>query len=64
MNRSHRSYPYLVSLLCAFFVIVADASPALDSHESAIVAWSETHNEEAVDLLERLVNINSGSLNH
>ena len=63
MNRSHRSYPYLVSLLCAFFVIAADASPALDSNESAIVAWSETHNDEAVDLLERLVNINSGSLN-
>ena len=63
MNQCHRSHLYLVSLLLAFFVDTAGASPALDSTESAIVAWSETHNEEAIDLLEILVNINSGSLN-
>lgn len=39
------------------------ASQTLDATERAIVAWSETHVEEAVDLLERLVNINSGTLN-
>lgn len=63
MNRSHRRYPCFLSLLFAFYVNAAYASPALDSNESAIVAWSENHKEEAIDLLEMLVNINSGSLN-
>jgi len=39
------------------------ASPKLDANESAIVAWSESHSEDAIELLERQVNINSGSLN-
>ena len=39
------------------------ASQAFDANESAIVAWSEAHTEDAVELLEKLVNINSGSLN-
>jgi glutamate carboxypeptidase len=39
------------------------ASQTLDANEQAIVAWSEAHVEDAVDLLERLVNINSGTLN-
>ena len=50
MNRSHRRYPCFLSLLFAFYVNAAYASPALDSNESAIVAWSENHNEEAIDL--------------
>jgi glutamate carboxypeptidase len=39
------------------------ASQSLDANEQAIVAWSEANVEGAVDLLERLVNINSGTLN-
>ncbi len=53
-------------LFCAFLMTFAAnsfGSQALDDTESAIVAWSESHGEEAVDLLEKLVNINSGSLN-
>jgi glutamate carboxypeptidase len=42
---------------------VCDAAQSLDQVESAIVDWSVTHTEEAIDLLETLVNINSGSLN-
>ena len=42
---------------------VCDAAQSLDKVESAIVDWSVTHTEEAIDLLETLVNINSGSLN-
>jgi len=39
------------------------ASKGLDDNEAAIVAWSAAHTEGAIELLERLVNINSGSLN-
>ena len=63
MNRRHRIYLCFVSLSFVFFVSTANASPVLDSNESAIVEWSKTNNEEAINLLERLVNINSGSLN-
>lgn len=54
------------TLVCLLLTAHADASAAaqkLDATESAIVAWSEAHTEEAIDLLERLVNINSGTLN-
>lgn len=53
-------------LSCAFLVlfsVTCAGAQSLDSNEKAIVAWSEDHNEEAIELLERLVNINSGSLN-
>ncbi len=46
-----------------FSANICEASQSLDANESAIVAWAETHSEEAIGLLERLVNINSGSLN-
>lgn len=50
-------------LFLSLFSVHAIASSALDANESAIVAWSEGNTEDAVDLLEKLVNINSGSLN-
>ena len=53
-------------LLCSFLITFAAntlASQALDETESSIVSFSENHVEEAIDLLEKLVNINSGSLN-
>ena len=54
------------TLVCLLFVVCADltvASQTLDSNESAMVAWTNTHTEEAIDLLENLVNINSGTFN-
>ena len=52
--------------LCLLFYIVGNpvlASQTLDSVEFSVVTWSEAHVEEAVDLLEKLVNINSGTHN-
>jgi len=54
------------AFLCMLFAAYTDstaASQTLDATESAIVAWSEAHTEEAIDLIESLVNINSGTLN-
>ena len=55
-----------VVLVCLLFSAspgICTASQSLDANESAIVAWTEAHKDEAIDLLEKLVNINSGSLN-
>jgi len=55
-----------ILFLCSFltaFAVTCFGSQKLDANEAAIVAWSESHTEEAINLLERLVNINSGSLN-
>jgi glutamate carboxypeptidase len=53
----------LACLLFAAYTVSTVASETLDANETAIVAWSEAHTEEAIELLESLVNINSGSLN-
>ena len=58
----------LFSFLFLFLILIApsensEASQTLDANESAIVTWTENHTEEAIGLLEQLVNINSGSLN-
>jgi len=53
----------LVCLLSSVCMSTSHASQSLDANEQAIVAWSEANVEGAVDLLERLVNINSGTLN-
>jgi len=52
-------------LLCSFLSTAGSATAAqeLDATEARIVAWSETHAEQAIDLIETLVNINSGTLN-
>jgi len=63
MNLNLMTHRTLVSAIFAFCVGTANAAPALDSTEAAIVDWSLAHNEEAINLLEQLVNINSGSLN-
>lgn len=42
----------------------AAAQDALSTTEADVVSWVDGHMEEAVTLLERLVNINSGTLNH
>jgi len=53
----------LVSLLFSAGISASHAAQTLDANEEAIVAWSEAHVDDAVDLLEKLVNINSGTLN-
>ena len=63
MRRIQHFNPLLLCLLLTVISVKAFASPALDARESAIVAWTESHTEDAIDLLEKLVNINSGSLN-
>lgn len=60
------SMPVRLMVLCFLLTAVAapvSASQPLDETEAAIVAWSQANVEGAVDLLESLVNINSGSLN-
>ena len=57
-----------VNLVAIFFLFVFPfestfSSPGLDANEIAIVKWSEAHVEDVIDLLEKQVNINSGSLN-
>lgn len=57
---------FMLLRLCLFLMVFSVSSAGaqvLDANESAIVAWSQTHTEDAIDLLEILVNINSGSLN-
>jgi len=63
MNLNHRVHLKFAAAFLALAAVTAKGAPALDSTETAIVDWSQAHNEEAVDLLEKLVNINSGSLN-
>ena len=61
-----RANSFSLILFCAFlmtFAVNSFGSQALDDTESAIVTWSESHSGDAIDLLEKLVNINSGSLN-
>lgn len=53
----------VVCLTLVFSTGSINASQTLDPNEQAIVSWSEANNENAIDLLETLVNINSGSLN-
>jgi glutamate carboxypeptidase len=63
MTRSKLLKFTFTCLLLVFSAGSINASQTLDPNEAAIVAWSEDNSGEAVDLLETLVNINSGSLN-
>jgi glutamate carboxypeptidase len=63
MNLSKYFYLTFVCLVFATYTNSIAASQGLDANEAAIVAWSAAHAEDAIDLLENLVNINSGSLN-
>ena len=53
----------LIISACMINPEVSMASQSLDANEQAIIAWSEANSETAVDLLEELVDINSGTLN-
>jgi glutamate carboxypeptidase len=53
--------PALIIALCA--AVPALALAQLDDTERAIVAWSQDHADDAIALIERQVNINSGTMN-
>lgn len=58
--------PYtLLILICLLWLpfSILSAQP-LTPEEQKIITYVEGHTEEAVDLLERVVNINSGTMNH
>ncbi|MGA9575220.1 MAG: M20/M25/M40 family metallo-hydrolase [Lysobacterales bacterium] len=63
MNQARFISICIISAQIALFTGTSSASPALDQNETAIVDWSDAHSEEAIDLLARLVNINSGTMN-
>jgi glutamate carboxypeptidase len=51
--------------VCALPLVIAAAAqgPALSPDERALAAYIDAHNDEAIALLERVVNINSGTMN-
>lgn len=53
----------LIGLILLSTSLSAPAAQSLDKNEQAIVTWSEANAEPAIDLLEQLVNINSGTRN-
>ncbi|MFT5140800.1 MAG: glutamate carboxypeptidase [Rhodothermales bacterium] len=62
--KSHQIPSLLPLCLFLMFTSTINAQQAgLDEVEQSIVAWSEAHAEEAIDLIEKSVNINSGTLN-
>ena len=52
----------LVTVLCAL-TIPAPVSAEFDVEEQAMIDWIDEHSEDAIDLLEQLVNISSGTMN-
>ncbi len=61
-----RPKPILLSGICLFlsvFALPGMGAERLDAVETSIVEWSEAHVDEFAELLERLVNINSGTNN-
>jgi glutamate carboxypeptidase len=53
----------LVLILTAFMLQPGSEANSLTRDEQAIVAYIDAHNQESLDLLERAVNINSGTMN-
>jgi glutamate carboxypeptidase len=51
-------------LMCLAMTSTAAAQGGLSADEKALVAFVDKHNDEALALLERVVNINSGTQNH
>ena len=53
----------LFSTIC-ILLVPATVSAELSVEERAMADWTDEHSEDAVDLLEELVNIGSGTMNH
>jgi len=58
-----RRLAYLVSCFALPSTLLSQSSATLTSVERSITGAVDSHNAEALSLLERLVNINSGTLN-
>jgi glutamate carboxypeptidase len=59
-----RTLPRCFVFAVAVLLLPSWAFAQLDDVERAIVAWSEANAGEAIALIERQVNINSGTMNH
>jgi glutamate carboxypeptidase len=55
--------PHRSALLICMAAWPLLAVAQLDDTERAIVAWSQDHAEDTIALIERQVNINSGTMN-
>src|SRR5690554_75535 len=53
----------LIGFILLSLSLHAFSAQSLDKNEQAIVAWAEASAEPAIDLIEKLVNINSGTRN-
>lgn len=63
--RAGRRLAAAALLVAALLVGTAPlAGQALTQEERAMTAWVDAHVDEAIELLERTVNINSGTMNH
>ncbi len=54
---------FLIALLLFVTPVLAGAEP-LDETEQAITKWVDSNVDDSIDLLEKSVNINSGTMNH
>jgi glutamate carboxypeptidase len=59
-----RSAPILPLLALSLLTAVPATAQQLSPREADLVAWVDAHADEATALLERLVDINSGTMNH
>ncbi len=65
INRTlFRSGGMLVAFIAVFLLVPPTAAQSLSETEQRIVDYIEGHNDEAIDFLERTVNMNSGTMNH
>src|SRR3989304_4023332 len=62
---SGSSVPWVVIAVCVlpFVLAVVGPRPHPPARERALAAFGDAHNDEAIALLERVVNINSGTMN-
>ncbi len=64
MIPSKNSAPRRLALTLWIALLPSWAFAQLDATERAIVAWSQDHAEDTIALIERQVNVNSGTMNH
>lgn len=67
MTRYSAVLPTIFCTICLAISAVgapAQGADALDPEEQAVVAWIDRHFDRQIDFLERIVNINSETMNH
>jgi glutamate carboxypeptidase len=63
MPISSLRFTFIIATAALAAPVVAQSTPALSASERALVSAVDTHNSEALALLEQIVDINSGTLN-